>query len=237
MQTSRIIFGAFLFAFMVTACDEGGKKSSAPRTDQVNNNNDTDRRDDEGRRENPPEAPITAECDAAWQKVFNGVEVGMSKAYEATSSTSGGVLGTTNMKRTWKETVKKIEPNAISVERTERSILPTETPDRTITSTMTRDDQCRAMMSDANDAVPTSEVLAERIEKVTTAAGTFDTKYVKTRQTGSEDGSEYEYINEAWVRDGTPEVLVKAITNWKTTMNGKPYEQSTTLELTELHLP
>lgn len=233
MQISRRLFGALLLTFVVGGCDEGDKKSSAPTTDQVN----SDRRDNQNRRENPPEVPVTAECDTAWQKFANGVEVGMSKAYEATSSTNGGVLGTTNTKRAWKETVKEVKPNAISVERTERGILPSETPAKTITSTLTRDDQCRAMMSDASEMVPQTEILAERNEKITTTAGTFDTKYVKTRQSGTEDGSEYEYISEAWIRDGTPEILVKATTQWKTKMNGKPYEQSTSLELTELQLP
>lgn len=233
MHISKIFFGALLLAFTTGGCNEGNKKSPAPKADQTNSN----RRDDQSRRENPPEVPVTAECDTAWQKFANGIEVGMSKAYEATSSTRGGVLGTTNTKRTWKETVKDIKPNAISVERTERGILPSATPEKTVTSTLTRDDQCRAMMSDASEVAPKTEVLAESNEKITTAAGAFDVKYVKTRQSGTEDGSEYEYISETWVREGTPEILVKATTQWKTKMNGKPYEQSTSLELTELQLP
>lgn len=232
MHLSRgtLFFGVFLLTVVATGCGEGEKKTSAPRNDQIN----SDRRDDQQRRE---EVPVTNECDSAWQKFANGVKVGLTRSYEATSATTGGALGTTNMKRTWREVVKDVKPNAISVERVERTILPNETPEKTVTSVLTRDDQCRAMVSDTNEAVPKKETLAERTEKITTAAGSFDTKYVKTKQSGTEDGSEYEYMSETWVVEGVPEILVKSVTQWKTKMNGKPYEQSASLELTELHLP
>ncbi len=230
LSKGSLILGAFWLTFMLGGCGDGEKKSSAPRTDQVN----SDHRDTQHRRD---EVPITNECDGAWQKFANGVKVGLTKSYEATSATNGGALGSINTKRTWREVVTGVKPNEISVERVERNILPTETPEKKVASTLTRDDQCRAMVSDANETAPKMEVLAERGEKVTTAAGNFDTKYAKIKQSGTEDGTEYEFISETWTIEGAPEILVKSITQWKTKMNGKPYEQTASLELTELKLP
>lgn len=212
-------------AALATACGGGSKKSG-------NSGGEGD--------DAPQNAAGTAAdaCATAWESYAKAFKTGLVRAYERQTTAEGVVAVARETRRTWRETVKEVTPDAITIERSEKGLLPTETPEQVTTRTVTRasvEQDCRTLAEESGAS--RTEDLGTRHETVTVKAGAFETEVVKSRQTGTDGGHDFTYDSEIWTIDGAVPVIAKSITDWTTTMNNAPFKQHSVMELTELTIP
>lgn len=185
----------------------------------------------------PADPRTTAYCEQDWQKYVTNHVVGLVKAYERTTRSTGVIA--TDSARVWQETVTAVSADAITFARVERALRPSAGEERRSTRTIPKAERFNDCLGLATTTDPTviTELLESRDEEVSIPAGTFPAAYVKNRETGTEDDRPYEHISEVWTIKGDLEIVGKAVTVWKTTKNGEPFEETATMTLTELRYP
>lgn len=189
----------------------------------------------------PPER--VAACAAAWQKHASTYKVGLETVYKITTTTTNGSAAPAESSRQVRNTVTEVTADSVSYEIGQKPLAPTEGDEKKTTVKKSKDtwlsDCTNGLVPEGDDGTKV-ELLGQTTEKLTVAAGSFDTVHAKAKETGADDGVPYQIDREMWTLAGPAadlQIFAKTIDHYTKKMNGQPYVQDQTSELTSVKLP